>query len=179
MVLLAALCAVVSNSFAGPERKLKWTGAYTEPVVRTAAAANPAPPSASPVSAAQTGTWASHPDKPWVEISGDDVVALHARGNVLFLDARRSSVYRDGHIPGARPMSVWEADIDDKVRQLFSEGRDQSAPVVVYCSGGDCEDSHMLGQKLYFVGFDNVLVYKDGFPDWQKRGHPVTKGDTP
>ena len=61
-------------------------------------------------------------------------------------------------------------------RLFFQEGRDQSAPVVVYCSGGDCEDSHMLAQKLYFVGFDNVLVYKDGFPDWQKRGLPVTNG---
>ena len=37
----------------------------------------------------------------------------------------------------------------------------------------------MLAEKLYFVGFDNVLVYKDGFPDWQKRGLPVTAGDNP
>ena len=29
------------------------------------------------------------------------------------------------------------------------------------------------------VGFDNVLVYKDGYPDWVKRGLPVTKGDEP
>ena len=34
----------------------------------------------------------------------------------------------------------------------------------------------MLGEKLYFVGFDNVLVYKDGFPDWEKRGLPVDEG---
>ena len=123
--------------------------------------------------------FAPHPDKPWAEISGDDVMTLHKGSNVLFLDARRTSLYRLGHIPGARPFSVWEADIDDKVKGLFSEGRDQSAPVVVYCTGGDCEDSHMVGQKLYFVGFDNVLVYKDGFPDWEKRGLPVDKGDAP
>ena len=86
------------------------------------------------------------------------------RATTLFLDARRTSVYRDGHIAGARPFSVWEADVDDKVKALFAEGRDQSAPVVIYCSGGDCEDSHMLGQKLYMAGFDNVLVYKDGYP---------------
>ena len=55
----------------------------------------------------------------------------------------------------------------------------QSAPVVIYCSGGECEDSHMLAEKLYKVGFDNVLVYKDGYPDWVKRGLTVAKGETP
>ena len=61
-------------------------------------------------------------------------------------------------------------------RPSSRRARDQSAPIVVYCSGGDCEDSHMLSEKLYIVGFDNVLVYKDGYPDWVKRGLPVTKG---
>jgi len=184
IVAVAVAAAAASNLLAGPERKLRWIGSYAEAAPRPAAKAPTRPAASSaavtPSSGAGDGKeFAPHPDKAWVEISGDDVAALHARGNVLFLDARRSSVYRDGHISGARAMSVWEADIDDKVRQLFSEGRDQSAPVVVYCSGGDCEDSHMLGQKLYFVGFDNVLVYKDGFPDWQKRGLPVSKGDAP
>jgi len=186
IIAVSAAAAAASNLLAGPERKLRWIGSYAESGPGPASKAPTRPASSAPSAAVTPSTGAAdgrdfppHPDKAWVEISGDDVAALHARGNVLFLDARRSSVYRDGHIPGARSMSVWEADIDDKVRQLFSEGRDQSAPVVVYCSGGDCEDSHMLGQKLYFVGFDNVLVYKDGFPDWQKRGLPVTKGDAP
>ena len=95
------------------------------------------------------------------------------------LDARRSSVYREGHIAGALPFSVWEADVDDKVRAFFSEGHDPNGPILVYCSGGDCEDSHMLGQKLFFAGFNAVFVYKDGFPDWVKRGLAVTKGDKP
>ncbi len=49
-------------------------------------------------------------------------------------------------------------------------------PVVLYCSGGDCEDSHMLGQKLFGAGFNNLLVYKDGFPDWAKRGGAMAQG---
>jgi rhodanese-related sulfurtransferase len=190
IIAVAVIAAAVSNAVAGSERKLRWIGSYGEPprpsapaapTASTPASAGATSASVTPSGAATAGgkEFAPHPDKAWVEISGDDVAALHARGNVLFLDARRSSVYRDGHIAGARSVSVWEADVEDKVRALFSEGRDQSAPVVAYCSGGDCEDSHMLGQKLYFVGFDNVLVYKDGFPDWQKRGLPVTKGDAP
>jgi rhodanese-related sulfurtransferase len=122
-----------------------------------------------------------HPDKPYVEIAFADVKTLHGR-NVLFLDARRTSVYEQGHIAGARPYSVWESDIDDKVRKLFderSDPRDQSLPIVIYCSGGDCEDSHMLAQKLWGIQFNNLYVYKDGFPDWQQHGAPTHTGANP
>jgi rhodanese-related sulfurtransferase len=122
-----------------------------------------------------------HLDKPYIEIHGDDVASLHAKG-VLFLDARRTSVYEQGHIPGARPFSVWESDIDEKVNKLYAERsdpKDQDLPIVIYCSGGDCEDSHMLAQKLWGIGFNNAYVYKDGFPDWQKRGEPIHTGPNP
>jgi rhodanese-related sulfurtransferase len=122
-----------------------------------------------------------HPDKPYIEIAFNDVKSLHDK-NVLFLDARRTSVYEQGHIPGARAYSVWESDIDDKVQKLFAERSDTSAqalPIVIYCSGGDCEDSHMLAQKLWGIQFNNVYVYKDGFPDWQQHGAPVHTGANP
>jgi rhodanese-related sulfurtransferase len=181
-LVVAIVAAAVSNALAGPERTLRWIGRYDLGAgARSGAVPTPAPaPHLEAGKPSDSGrVFPPHPEKAWVEISGDDAVALHARGDVLFLDARRSSVYRDGHIPGARSIAVWEADADEKVKALYAEGRNQSAPIVVYCSGGDCEDSHMLGEKLYFVGFDNVLVYKDGFPDWQKRGLPVHKGDQP
>jgi rhodanese-related sulfurtransferase len=122
-----------------------------------------------------------HPDKPYVEITGDDASALHSAG-VLFLDARRSSIYEEGHIAGARSFSVWEADVDDKVNALFEERGDpaeQNKPIVIYCSGGACEDSHMLSQKLWGVQFNNIYVYKDGYPDWIKRRLPTRTGATP
>jgi rhodanese-related sulfurtransferase len=122
-----------------------------------------------------------HPDKPYIEIAFTDVKALHAK-NVLFLDARRTSVYEQGHIAGARTYSVWESDIEDKIRKLFDERGDPSAqalPIVIYCSGGDCEDSHMLAQKLWGIQFNNLYVYKDGFPDWQQRGGAVHTGANP
>lgn len=181
LVALSVVAAVVSNLAAGPERKLRWVGEYSSP---SAAAQEPPAPASAPAPAVTAPAGESgkafppHPDKPWLEVSGDDVALLRDRG-ALILDARRSSVYREGHIAGARSLSVWEADADDKVRGIFAEGRDQSAPVVVYCSGGECEDSHMLAEKLYKVGFDDVLVYKDGFPDWQKRNLPISKGDAP
>lgn len=209
ILILAAVAAVVSNLAASTSRKLAWVGAYPRAVEVGAAAAEPTPPpAASPATSAaaatgdaspppqtgastlpQTGAigavgpdlaraFPPHPDKAAVEISPADVLRLY-REKMLFLDARRTAVYGDGHITGARNFPVWESDIDDRVKKLFEEGLDQRAPVVAYCSGGNCEDSHMLAEKLYKVGFDNVLIYKDGFPDWQKRGLPVSKGANP
>lgn len=116
-----------------------------------------------------------HPDKPWVEIDPESVRQLYARG-VLFVDARRTSVFEQGHIRGARSIPVWESDLDDRLNALYQEGLDTEAPIVVYCSGGNCEDSHMLGQRLWGIGFNNVLVYKDGYPDWVNSNGPIETG---
>jgi rhodanese-related sulfurtransferase len=130
---------------------------------------------------AAAGSFAPHPYKASVEISTGEAESLFRQGR-LFLDARRTTVYADGHISGARSFPVWESDIADRVKAFYEEGGggpDQNAPIVIYCSGGDCEDSHMLAEKLYMVGFNALFVYKDGFPGWQKRGLPIIRGPKP
>ena len=191
LVLLAVVCAAVSNLAASRERKMAWVGAYSRALDASPAAGEavsaPAPavsrasstaPAAAPNAAPSGKTFVPHPDRASVEIGTDDA-ALLFREKRLFLDARRTTVYADGHIPGARSFPIWESDIADRVKAFYEEGLDQNAPIVIYCSGGDCEDSHMLAEKLYMVGFNNLLVYKDGFPGWQKRGLPAVKGPKP
>ena len=196
LIVLAVVCAAVANLAAPKERKLPWVGTYaraletsapvpssaeSRPASPVAPAAPAAPASAPPAAAPAAGASAkfpAHPDKASVEISGDDAEALHKEGR-LFLDARRSSVYAEGHIAGARSFPVWESDIDGRVKAFFEEGLDQNAPIVIYCSGGDCEDSHMLAEKLYMVGFNALYIYRDGFPGWTRRGLPVTRGTNP
>jgi rhodanese-related sulfurtransferase len=204
LIVAAIVCALVANAVASRERKVALSGAPVRALSGAPAPSPAAVPVQSPPPVAAEGGGAPpspkkttirrstpptrsldafkpHPDKPYSEIHGDDVAWLHSKG-VLFLDARRTSVYEQGHIPGARPFSVWEADIDDKVRKLFDERgdpREQEKPIVIYCSGGDCEDSHMLAQKLWGIQFNNVYVYKDGFPDWQRRGGAVHTGTSP
>lgn len=146
-------------------------------VAKPAPAPTPAPsPATDPLA-----RFKPHPLQAYVEIGGADAALLHANG-VLFLDARRTSVFEEGHITGARSFSVWESDIDDKVNALYgerSDPADQDKPIVIYCSGGACEDSHMLSQKLWGIQFNNIYVYKDGFPDWQNRGGAVRTGGQP
>jgi rhodanese-related sulfurtransferase len=164
------------------------------PTTTTSTQRNPATPQPSAPPSPSGGTaaalqstptnlskYAAHPDKQYIEITYADVAALHA-GGALFLDARRTNIYEQGHIPGARSFSVWESDVGDKVKGLWEQRQDpkeQALPIVIYCSGGDCEDSHMLSEKLWGAQFSNIYVYKDGFPDWVAKGGKVRTGGTP
>jgi rhodanese-related sulfurtransferase len=193
LIALAILCAGISNLAASPERRLAWKGDYPNALVvppseKLTPASAVVPPSqkltpasaiAATSSAAAQGTapatYAPHPDRPWVHITGQEAVALYER-HIPFLDARRTAVYAEGHVAGARSFPVWETRVQEEIKKLVDEGYDQNAPLVIYCSGGDCEDSHMLAEKLYMFGFNGCLVYQDGFPDWEKRGQPIEKG---
>ena len=172
--------ATAQQGTAGTASKGEYPTKAATPAPRPAAAPM-ATPASAPASAGGSDLLARfppHPDAPWVEISGEDAAFLHREG-VLFLDARRTKDYELGHIRGARAFSVWESDVDEKTLALLGEGRDAKQPVVLYCSGGECEDSHMLAQKLFGAGFNNLLVYRGGFPDWVSRGGAVSRGANP
>ncbi len=158
-------------------RGLAASAAGLPPPKKSSGVVAPTAPAPAASSAELLARFPPHPDKPWIEISGEDAARLHAAG-VPFLDARRTSVYVEGHVAGARPVSVWESDVDGKVMALIGE-RDGKDPLVLYCSGGDCEDSQLLAQKLWGAGFNDLLVYRDGFPDWVKRGGAVRRGAAP
>ena len=151
------------------------TGPPANPVPRQPQAA--APPKAAP---APTKTWSladfpSSPDQPSLNASTEQVVALYELG-ATFIDARRSQIYEQGHIAKSLSMPVWESDIDDRVAAFYEAGHDPEAPIVIYCSGGECEDSHMLAQKLWGIGYNNIRIYPGGWPDWSGRGLPVERG---
>jgi rhodanese-related sulfurtransferase len=170
---VALACAAVSNALAGPERRLEWLRRAP-----AAARAKPQGNSGAAPSASPAGRFAPHPDRPWVALSAAEAEELFRTGTV-FLDARRSTDYRAGHVAGARSLPVWEADLEGKIERFAAEEPDRGKTLVVYCGGGECEDSHTLAEKLYLAGYDAVLVYTDGFPDWQRRGLPVKQGDQP
>lgn len=136
------------------------------------------PPVAQPAPVASAKQFPAHPDKPYIEISSEDAKTLFDRG-AIFFDARRTSVFEEGHIRGAKNISVWEADLDEKVNRVFEQNLDPETPIVVYCAGGNCEDSHMLSQRLWGLGLNAVFVYKDGYPDWKGKGWPTAAGPQP
>jgi rhodanese-related sulfurtransferase len=163
----ALVCAAISNAVAGPDRRLDWIRREAPAAAAAAAGASAGSPSSGAPAQA-----------PWTEISGEDAARRRESG-AIFFDARRSAEYRSGHIAGARSLSVWEAGLEAGIQKFFAEGHAPGEDIVVYCNGGECEDSHTLAQKLFLAGFDHVSVYKDGFPDWKKRGLPIHEGEQP
>ncbi len=92
------------------------------------------------------------------------------KGDVLFVDARSQDNYEDGHIPGAISLPVGQ--FDERI-ESFLNRYSSDQPVVTYCSGRTCEDSHDLAQFLSDAGFTNVRIFIDGFPGWKAEGYPV------
>jgi rhodanese-related sulfurtransferase len=178
-VLLAVtlVAGTLSNATAGKERRLKWIADWKTPPP----ASTPAPSGAG---TGATGAEATPEATAAAGAGGDELQYFEAHfdrvreardNGAVFLDARASKDFALGHIAGARSFAVWESDIDDKVAALPAEVP-TLAPIVVYCNGGQCEDSHLLRDKLMAHGYQDVMVYKDGYPDWQERGQPIDSG---
>jgi len=92
--------------------------------------------------------------------------------SALFVDVRSRDMFDEGHIPGA--VSLPLGDFESRV-EAFAAGVSPTQPLVTYCSGRLCQDSHTAAQLLMERGFENVVVYIDGFPGWIENGYPVAK----
>ncbi len=104
-----------------------------------------------------------------LEIDGGLAYEFHQSG-ILFVDAREHDMYRGRHIKGAvsLPINNASAQIDDFLTQY-----DPATPMVVYCSGQGCSDSHHLAELLLNYGYEYIRIYTGGMPDWKKRGYPT------
>ena len=98
-----------------------------------------------------------------------------AQGLILFIDARNDQHYAEGHIPGAwlfdhyHPENFLPALLP--VCQIAMQ-------IVVYCTGGDCEDSEFAAVTLRDAGVpkEKLFVYPGGITEWQGGGSPVETG---
>lgn len=87
--------------------------------------------------------------------------------SVMILDARPLAQYGAGHIPGAFscPVESLESSLPETLPMLFPE-----MPVLVYCTGKECDESITLGTRLIAEGFTNVLIFVGGYTEWQEAG---------
>ena len=95
---------------------------------------------------------------------------LFDNGSVLFVDARSTDNYEEGHIPGAVSLPIGR--FDDLI-DAFLDNYAIEQPIVTYCSGRTCEDSHNLAQLLTDIGYADVKVFIDGYPGWPAEWHPM------
>lgn len=128
----------------------------------------------APVPAATT-TFKQTPkaDLPPGQITIDEARALYDQ-QATFIDSRKLDPYKLGHVKGA-----WRMELTD-----FSAGDPQilaliprSSVLVVYCSGGHCDESEAVARMLTGSGYKSTYVMHDGIPGWTALGHPVTTGE--
>jgi len=110
-------------------------------------------------------------DLPEFEISSpQEALRLFEEGRALFVDARASEDFGRGHIPGAISLPIGEFEA---LIAAFRQTHALTQPIVTYCSGRLCHDSHDLAQRLLDRGYTDVMVFVDGFPGWEAEGYPV------
>jgi rhodanese-related sulfurtransferase len=95
---------------------------------------------------------------------------IYDSGDVLFVDARTHEDFSEGHISGAVSLPLGQFD---ELIDSFVDRHDMEQPIVTYCSGRTCDDSHNLAQLLMDSGYVDVKVLIDGYPGWVAKGYPV------
>ncbi len=113
-------------------------------------------------------------------ISKDEVAALfrdpaYQQGQTVFVDARNDTAYQSGHIPGA-----WQFD-HYRAEQFLPTVLPvclNAQKVVVYCNGGECEDSEFAAITLRDAGvpLEKIHIYAAGIVDWKTQNLPLEHG---
>jgi rhodanese-related sulfurtransferase len=99
---------------------------------------------------------------------------LHAQGSALFVDARSSSAFEQGHVAGALNLEPFEFD---QWSRRVSQEIDSNQVIITYCDGPQCPLASQLAERLTWLGFEQVYFLKDGWSQWQAAGLPVQKQD--
>lgn len=100
----------------------------------------------------------------------DDVQRILHEQSHLLLDARPVADYDKGHLPGA--LSLPQTDLDTYYPQLLPL-LTPAQPLLVYCSGLECDESLLLSVYLREQGFTNVTLFAGGYLAWKAAGLPL------
>lgn len=138
-------------------------------------------PSATALSAGSANSVAQRLQQRGLQLAANhEVIELfrdprYEQGLVIFVDARDDSHYAAGHIPGAWQLDRFrpEGYLPAVLPACFA-----ALKVVVYCNGGECEDSEFAALMLRDAGVprESLFVYAGGITEWKTNGLPVETG---
>lgn len=100
---------------------------------------------------------------------------LYQQGIYVIIDARDDTNYEMGHIPGAYQWDHY------RYKQYIDEvlpACQAAEKIVLYCNGGDCEDSEFATIDLMDQGIDpgKLFVYPGGMTLWKQKDLPTERG---
>ncbi|MGA9780273.1 MAG: rhodanese-like domain-containing protein [Limisphaerales bacterium] len=96
-------------------------------------------------------------------------------GAIVFVDARDEEHYLAGHVPGAYEFDPYHPE---KYFPVVLPACQAAEQIVVYCNGGDCDDSKTAALLLRDVGIANrkIFIYGGGITEWTSNHQPVEVG---
>jgi len=86
-------------------------------------------------------------------------------GSFVIVDARRAEDYNEAHIGNAINIFPYVDDESILVEQIFSLPKDKT--IIVYCDGGNCDASHMVGEMLNNFGY-RFFIFEGGWKNGLK-----------
>jgi len=100
----------------------------------------------------------------------EEVAEAIETGSMIILDARRLADYDAGHIPTAMclPELEFETFFPEIQPMLMPD-----FPILVYCSGKECDESLNLCVLLQEQGFENLVLFAGGMKEWEAAGKPI------
>jgi rhodanese-related sulfurtransferase len=106
-------------------------------------------------------------------ISLDYAMMKFQSKNVIFLDARYTADFEEGHIDGAINLP-WE-EYEDYASDILPK-LPQDEEIIAYCDGTECETSLLLARELVELGYTHIKVFFGGWQEWQEAGLSVETG---
>lgn len=94
---------------------------------------------------------------------------------ILFVDVRNDELYQASHIPGAHLFDYYRPE--PYLPEVLSACT-MAEKIIVYCGGGDCEDSEFATVLLGQAGVprERIFIYPGGFTEWSAKGLPLELG---
>jgi rhodanese-related sulfurtransferase len=104
-------------------------------------------------------------------VAMSQAIASHQTGEAIFVDARPTDQFADGHISGAINVP-WE-EVYDHIERIFMAVPGYDALVIAYCDGEACALSEELVLLLRDLGYSNAKVLINGWTLWRSHGYPI------
>jgi rhodanese-related sulfurtransferase len=101
----------------------------------------------------------------------EKLAVLPKKEGAVLIDSRPAARKYDlGHIQTA--INIPDSQFEKLAASMLPEKKDTL--LVFYCEGYECSLSHASAFKAEKMGYTNIKVFAEGFPEWVKRGNLVS-----
>jgi len=110
------------------------------------------------------------------KITGDELKSwIDQKKAFVLLDNRVPADFEKERIVGAKRLSPDDM-LEKGLKAAEALGLKKTDTIVNYCNGVKCWRSSGAMVLLQDSGYKNLYWYRDGMPDWIKKGYPTAEG---